>query len=57
MEYFHYTDRPAGRGYTGFGGTRYRNRPWVWPPLKRGLQVTGIVCCVLALPFVFLIEW
>uniref|UniRef100_A0A0N5AR72 Uncharacterized protein n=1 Tax=Syphacia muris TaxID=451379 RepID=A0A0N5AR72_9BILA len=35
---FHYTDRPAGKGYTNYAVTIYPGRPWIWPPLKRSFR-------------------
>ncbi|MFH4984016.1 hypothetical protein AB6A40_010725, partial [Gnathostoma spinigerum] len=32
---FHYTDRKSGKGYSHYATTIYRDRPYIWPPLRK----------------------
>lgn len=54
---FHYSDRKAGSGYSNFRQRPYPNRPFIYPPMKKGIRHIIYFAIVGVLLLSFDHEW
>ncbi|KAI1719725.1 EF-hand domain pair domain-containing protein [Ditylenchus destructor] len=52
-----YTDRKAGTGYSSYANTSFQSRPYIWPPMRRKINIILGAMVVMGSLFFIDFEW